>query len=380
MAPYLTARRDTAGDRGARRATTSRCRSARCSAPIRRARSSPRSPPRSDRPRFRPMRVWVDLTNSPHVLVLRPVIEQLRRDGHEVQVTARDFAQTLRCATGSGSATPTSASTAARDLADKARGLVGALGRADAMGIWARLRSGDRPRLQRHHGRGGAVADPVLDDVRLRVGDGPAQRQLPARAGGRRSRRDPARAAGPVRRARQAASVRRPQGGVLPGRLRARRRRCWPSSGLDPAQPIVVVRTPPVGVAVSPVRERPVRRSASSALRGTQAVVLPRTPEQRAQLRGRRRLRAPRSGDRRPVADRLRGPGRVGGRHDEPRGGRARHAGVHRVRRAARRGRRTADRRRTTGAVAARPSRLWSRPARQTPGRRRSGCAATRRC
>ena len=41
------------------------------------------------------MRVWVDLTNSPHVLVLRPVIERLQDQGHEVQVTARDFAQTL---------------------------------------------------------------------------------------------------------------------------------------------------------------------------------------------------------------------------------------------------------------------------------------------
>lgn len=41
------------------------------------------------------MRVWIDLTNSPHVLVMRPVIEALERDGHQVQVTARDFAQTL---------------------------------------------------------------------------------------------------------------------------------------------------------------------------------------------------------------------------------------------------------------------------------------------
>src|ERR1700691_2537367 len=42
------------------------------------------------------MRVWIDLTNSPHVLVMRPVIELLRSDGHEVRVTARDFAQTLQ--------------------------------------------------------------------------------------------------------------------------------------------------------------------------------------------------------------------------------------------------------------------------------------------
>ncbi|MDX6675722.1 MAG: uncharacterized protein QOH11_3140 [Solirubrobacteraceae bacterium] len=42
------------------------------------------------------MRVWIDLTNSPHVLVLRPVVELLRARGHEVEVTARDFAQTLQ--------------------------------------------------------------------------------------------------------------------------------------------------------------------------------------------------------------------------------------------------------------------------------------------
>ncbi|HEY1833292.1 MAG TPA: DUF354 domain-containing protein [Solirubrobacteraceae bacterium] len=42
------------------------------------------------------MRVWIDLTNSPHVLVMRPVIERLRGAGHEVEVTARDFAQTLQ--------------------------------------------------------------------------------------------------------------------------------------------------------------------------------------------------------------------------------------------------------------------------------------------
>jgi predicted glycosyltransferase len=41
------------------------------------------------------LRIWVDLTNSPHVLVLRPLIQLMRADGHEVEVTARDFAQTL---------------------------------------------------------------------------------------------------------------------------------------------------------------------------------------------------------------------------------------------------------------------------------------------
>src|SRR5258708_21778373 len=41
------------------------------------------------------MRVWIDLTNSPHVRGMRPVIGRLRADGHDVAVTARDFAQTL---------------------------------------------------------------------------------------------------------------------------------------------------------------------------------------------------------------------------------------------------------------------------------------------
>ena len=41
------------------------------------------------------MRVWINLTNSPRVLVMRPVVETLREQGHEVEVTARDFAQTL---------------------------------------------------------------------------------------------------------------------------------------------------------------------------------------------------------------------------------------------------------------------------------------------
>jgi uncharacterized protein len=43
----------------------------------------------------RAMRIWIDLTNSPHVLVMRPVIERLRAEGHDVRVTARDFAQTI---------------------------------------------------------------------------------------------------------------------------------------------------------------------------------------------------------------------------------------------------------------------------------------------
>jgi predicted glycosyltransferase len=41
------------------------------------------------------MRVWIDITNSPHVLFFRPLIRMLEADGHEVVVTAREYAQTL---------------------------------------------------------------------------------------------------------------------------------------------------------------------------------------------------------------------------------------------------------------------------------------------
>lgn len=40
------------------------------------------------------MKIWVDMSAPAHVLVLRPIIERLRRDGHTVEVTSRDYAQT----------------------------------------------------------------------------------------------------------------------------------------------------------------------------------------------------------------------------------------------------------------------------------------------
>jgi uncharacterized protein len=41
------------------------------------------------------MRIWIDMTASAHPLVFRPIINRLREQGHEVEVTARDYAQTL---------------------------------------------------------------------------------------------------------------------------------------------------------------------------------------------------------------------------------------------------------------------------------------------
>jgi predicted glycosyltransferase len=40
------------------------------------------------------MRIWADMSAPAHVLVLRPIIERLRDQGHEVIVTSRDYTQT----------------------------------------------------------------------------------------------------------------------------------------------------------------------------------------------------------------------------------------------------------------------------------------------
>ena len=42
------------------------------------------------------MRVWIDITAPAHVLVFRPLVEILRARGDEVEISARDYAQTLQ--------------------------------------------------------------------------------------------------------------------------------------------------------------------------------------------------------------------------------------------------------------------------------------------
>jgi predicted glycosyltransferase len=81
------------------------------------------------------MRVWIDLTNSPHVLVMRPVIELLREGGHDVKVTARDFAQTLQLLDRFGLEHTAVGHHRGERLADKAVGLAS---RSTALVRWAR--------------------------------------------------------------------------------------------------------------------------------------------------------------------------------------------------------------------------------------------------
>ena len=70
------------------------------------------------------MRVWIDITNSPHVPFFRPLIELLHAEGHEVAVTAREYAQTLELLELHG---------IAHDVVGPPHGGAGALGKARAM-------------------------------------------------------------------------------------------------------------------------------------------------------------------------------------------------------------------------------------------------------
>jgi uncharacterized protein len=87
------------------------------------------------------MRIWVDLTNSPHVLVMRPVIANLRARGHDVEVTARDFAQTLGLLQRFGIEHTAIGRHRGGGLGAKARGLGE---RSLALTKWARGRRFDR--------------------------------------------------------------------------------------------------------------------------------------------------------------------------------------------------------------------------------------------
>ena len=89
------------------------------------------------------MRIWIDLANSPHVPFFRALAPELAARGHEIEFTARDFAQTVELAraAGLGAATVGGRTGAGgRALARKAGGL---FGRALALARWARGRKFD---------------------------------------------------------------------------------------------------------------------------------------------------------------------------------------------------------------------------------------------
>jgi len=86
------------------------------------------------------MRVWVDFTASAHPLVFRPLVERLQAQGHEVEITARDYAQTLQLIESHGMSATVIGHHGGRSSLGKARQLTS---RLRALRRWARDRDFD---------------------------------------------------------------------------------------------------------------------------------------------------------------------------------------------------------------------------------------------
>lgn len=232
------------------------------------------------------MRVWIDLTNSPHVLVMRPIIELLRADGHEVRVTARDFAQTLQLCDRFGIDHTAIGHHRGEKLSAKALGLAQ---RSGALVRWAR-RNGPFDLALGHGSNDVSVAAALLRipcsttfdyewaTVQHTVNCRLAQAVVVPQA------------IPPERLARY---------GAVPklGRYAGLKEEYYLADfepdpaivdelGLDTTEPVVVVRTPPE-VSLYHRFEHDTFGAVLAKLRaaGAQTVVLPRTPAQREQLR-----------------------------------------------------------------------------------------------
>ena len=83
------------------------------------------------------MLIWIDLANSPHVPFFRALVGEFRARGHEVEVTAREFAQTVELARAAGLGPSVVGGHGGGRLSGKAGNL---LGRAWALARWAKGR------------------------------------------------------------------------------------------------------------------------------------------------------------------------------------------------------------------------------------------------
>ncbi|MGN6190328.1 MAG: DUF354 domain-containing protein [Conexibacter sp.] len=231
------------------------------------------------------MRVWIDLTNSPHVLVMRPVIDVLRADGHEVHVTARDFAQTLALCERFGIDCTAIGHHRGGKLAAKGLGLVQ---RSGSLVRWAR-RNGRFDLALGHGSNDVTVAAALLripcsttfayewatvqHTVNCRLAQAVVVPEAipPERLDRYGARRKLHRYAG-LKEEYYLADF-EPDAAVLE------------ELALDATQPLVVVRTPPA-VSLYHRFEHDTFGAVLQRLRdeGAQTVVLPRTPEQRAEL------------------------------------------------------------------------------------------------
>ena len=231
------------------------------------------------------MRIWVDLTNSPHVLVLRPVIAVLRSRGADVRVTARDFAQTVELAQRLGVDCEVIGRHRGARVASKAVGLAE---RSSALVRWAR-RNGPFDLALGHGSNDVTVAARLLripcstmfdyewatvqHNVNCRLAQAVVVPDvIPPERLDRYGARGKLRRYPGLKEEYYLADF-EPDPAVL-GEL-----------GLDAGQPIAVVRTPP-SVSLYHRFENDLFAAVLDRLRGTQTVVLPRVAQQRAQLDG----------------------------------------------------------------------------------------------
>ncbi|MBC7931273.1 MAG: DUF354 domain-containing protein [Rubrivivax sp.] len=86
------------------------------------------------------MKIWIDLANSPHVPFFRALAAEFRARGHEVETSAREFAQTVELAEAAGLAPEVVGRHGGGRLSGKAGNLVG---RGWELARWARGRGFD---------------------------------------------------------------------------------------------------------------------------------------------------------------------------------------------------------------------------------------------
>jgi uncharacterized protein len=228
------------------------------------------------------LRIWIDLTNSPHVLVMRPIIDTLREQGHEVEVTARDFAQTLQLCERFGIEHTAIGHHRGEHVGAKARGLVE---RSVELTRWARGRGFQ---LALGHGSNDiTVAASLLRIPRATMFDyewATVQHNINCRLAQSVVVPD----AIPLERLYRYGARGKVRG--YPGLKEEyyladfeADPRVLEQLGLDASRPIAVVRTPPE-VSLYHRFENDLFAQALERLRGPQTVVLPRTAQQRARL------------------------------------------------------------------------------------------------
>jgi predicted glycosyltransferase len=86
------------------------------------------------------VKVWVDFTASAHPLVFRPLVELLQAQGHEVEITAREYAQTLQLIESHGMTATVIGHHGGRSAFGKARQM---RSRLKALRTWAKPRGFD---------------------------------------------------------------------------------------------------------------------------------------------------------------------------------------------------------------------------------------------